>query len=251
MSITLFDIFYQHKEWWNDPSLGHDTQGKYGKVLAEMECCALEYAKDIKEIGDNWKRVIEKETRELCRPNHYSFFLTGEKKEWHDSVVEDFLLYIRKALEHYGYNFKELPEIIQKQYGIEYLRKAPKPQPETPQQANNGSDVEKAGRKKKEQPEAKKPKTFRDRVTGGNETLPQILHKLMDGKSGKDALIYLAVSIKNGKCQKPTYEQAKEEFGDFTGRANYYRYLDINLYTKDEIEAANKAIKEAADTLTK
>ena len=92
MSITLFDIFYQHKEWWNDPSLGHDTQGKYGKVLAEMECCALEYAKDIKDIGDNWKRVIEKETRELCRPNHYSFFLTGEKKEWHDSVVEDFLL---------------------------------------------------------------------------------------------------------------------------------------------------------------
>lgn len=123
------------------------------------------------------------------------------------------------------------------------------PQPETPQQTNNGSDVEKAGRKKKKQPEAKKPKTFRDRVTGGNETLPQILHKLMDGKSGKDALIYLVVSIKNGKCQSPTYEQAKEEFGNFTGRANYYRYLDFDLYTKEEIEAASKAIKEAADTL--
>ena len=134
MSITLYDIFYQHTEWWNDPSLGHDTQGKYGKVLAEMEYCALEYAKDIKDIGDKWKRVIENETRELCRQNHYSFFLTGEKRESHDIAVKDFLIKIRKAMEHYGFNFKELSEIIQKQYGIEYFHlSAHKPQPEAPQ----------------------------------------------------------------------------------------------------------------------
>ena len=41
--MTLFDIFYQHKEWWRDPNLGNDTQGKYGEVLKEMDNCALEY----------------------------------------------------------------------------------------------------------------------------------------------------------------------------------------------------------------
>ena len=125
MSITLFDIFYQHRNWWNDPSLGKDTQGKYGEVINEMEACACEYAKDIKAIGDKWKWVIENETRDLCRPNHYSFFLKGEKKEWHDLVMSDFLLHIKKAMQHYGYNFKELPRNIQALFGIEYFGQQP------------------------------------------------------------------------------------------------------------------------------
>ena len=85
-AMTLFDIFYQHTEWWCNPDLGHDTQGKYGDVLKEMEDCALDYARSIKDTGDRWKRVIENETRELCRPNHYSWNLRGDKKEWHDTT---------------------------------------------------------------------------------------------------------------------------------------------------------------------
>lgn len=117
--MTLFDIFYQHTKWWCNPDLGHDTQGKYGEVLKEMEDCALDYARSIKDTGDRWKRVIENETRELCRPNHYSWNLRGDKKEWHDTVVRDFLIRIRKAIEHcYGYNFTELPKSILPSYGI-------------------------------------------------------------------------------------------------------------------------------------
>ena len=157
--MTLFDIFYQHTEWWCNPDLGHDTQGKYGDVLKEMEDCALDYARSIKDTGDRWKRVIENETRELCLPNHYSWNLRGDKKEWHDTVVRDFLIRIRKAIEHcYGYNFTELPKSILPSYGI-YCDDWPtnrKPQQkhiEAPQQPIGGNSGELAGNGKESAPE--------------------------------------------------------------------------------------------------
>lgn len=157
--MTLFDIFYQHTEWWCNPDLGHDTQGKYGDVLKEMEDCALDYARSIKDTGDRWKRVIENETRELCRPNHYSWNLRGDKKEWHDTVVSDFLIRIRKAIEHcYGYNFTELPKNILPSYGI-YCYEWPtnrKPQQkhtEAPQQPIGGNSGELAGNGNESAPE--------------------------------------------------------------------------------------------------
>lgn len=143
--MTLFDIFYQHIEWWRDPNLGSDTQGKYGEVLKEMDKCALEYARSIKDAGDRWKRIIEKETRELCRPNYYSWNLRGDKKKWHDIVINDFLLCIKKAIEHcYGYDFKELPDSIRRQYGIEIIKLQQK-DIAAPQQPDNGSSGELTG----------------------------------------------------------------------------------------------------------
>lgn len=157
--MTLFDIFYQHTEWWCNPDLGHDTQGKYGDVLKEMEDCALDYARSIKDTGDRWKRVIENETRKLCLPNHYSWNLRGDKKEWHDIVVRDFLIRIRKAIEHcYGYNFTELPKSILPSYGI-YCDEWPtkrKPQQkriEATQQPIGGNSGELAGNGNENAPE--------------------------------------------------------------------------------------------------
>lgn len=155
--MTLYDIFYQHTEWWNDPSLGEDTQGKYGDVLADMEACAVDYAKDIKEVGDKWKWIIENETRELCRPNHYTIFMTVDKKKWHDEVVNDYLLKVRKAMQHYGFDFKELPRNIQALYGIEYFDfrkpKASKPQQQPPESA--GGQLAGNGNKTLSEPTAK------------------------------------------------------------------------------------------------
>lgn len=149
--MTLFDIFYQHTKWWRNPDLGNDTQGKYGDVLKEMEDCALDYARSIKDTGDRWKRVIENETRELCLPNHYSWNLRGDKKKWHDTVVSDFLIRIRKAIEHcYGYNFTELPKSILPSYGIYYdewptNRKPQQKHIEATQQPIGGNSGELAG----------------------------------------------------------------------------------------------------------
>lgn len=192
MSITLFDIFYEHTEWWRDPSLGNDTQGKYGIVLAEMESCAVEYAKGVKDIGDNWKRVIENETRKLCSSNHYSIFLSGEKKEWHDMEVEEFLLKVRKALEHFGFDFKELPRTIQALYGIEYFvtdKNAQPKAPETPQQADNDAGEELQGGEETMQPEQpKKPLQ--------KELLPT-LYESGEMKSLEQSVYYNAISSKH------------------------------------------------------
>ena len=215
--------------------------------LIKAKCLLLPYAKDIDELALTIAediRLFFPVVKKTCD------YIIDDGSEDFNELLQEInkeMRQIESNVAKFGYSkarfvlLQNCRAIINNIKDVEIWTQ--QPQPETPQQANNGSDVEKAGHKKK------KPKTFRDRVTGGNETLPQILHKLMDGKSGKDALIYLVVSIKNGKCQSPTYEQAKEEFGNFTGRANYYRYLDFYLYTKEEIEAASKAIKEAADTL--
>ena len=144
MSMTLFDIFYQHK-WHERP------QDAYHETMAEMEVCATDYAKDLKDVGDKWKWVIENETRDLCRPNHYSVRLSGEKKKWHDLVVSDFLLYIKKVMQHYGFDFKELPRKIQALYDIEYY--GAKYKTKATKQPIKGNDGELAGSGNKTRPE--------------------------------------------------------------------------------------------------
>lgn len=153
--MTLYDIFYQHTEWWDNPSLGDDTQGKYGEIIREMEMYAADYAKDIKDVGDKWKWVIENETRELCRPNHFSIFLTGQKKEWHDMVVDDFLLKVRKAMQHYGFDFKELPRNIQALYGIEYYVKPKALKPQQQPSESAGGHLAGNGNETRPEPTAK------------------------------------------------------------------------------------------------
>jgi len=248
--MTLFDIFYQHTEWWCNPELGHDTHGKYGEVLKEMEDCALEYARSIKDTGERWKRVIENETRELCRPNHYSWNLRGDKKKWHDTVVSDFLISIRKAIEHcYGYNFTELPKSILPSYGIYCYewstnRKPQQKHIEAPQQPIGGSGGELADNDKKTHKEHTK-KTFKDRIAGNvdGDALIAKLHTLMDSKKGKDALIYLAVCIMDGKLiSLPTYKETTKIFPNIGCRAGYYRYTEPTKYRDSEIEGARKAL---------
>ena len=114
MELTLYDIFYKHK-WYEK------EQDKYHEVLAEMKKEAVKYASGLNECK-NWKYAIEKETIELCRANHYSWALKDESRKWHDLVQTDFLLIIKTAMEHYGYDFRDLPYNIQSQYGIKHYK---------------------------------------------------------------------------------------------------------------------------------
>ena len=202
--MTLFDIFYQHKEWWRDPNLGNDTQGKYGEVLKEMDNCALEYARSIKDAGDRWKRIIEKETRELCRPNYYSWNLRGDKKKWHDIVINDFLLYIKKAIEHcYGYDFKELPDSIRRQYGIEIIKLQQK-DIAAPQQPNNGSSGELAGNGNKSRAECRKQPDMK------KENLPTIFDDEIN-KAKEQQVFYNAIQKGWMQLNGTTYKWLKNK----------------------------------------
>ena len=219
--MTLFDIFYQHTEWWRNPDLGNDTQGKYGEVLKEMEECALDYARSIKDTGERWKRVIENETRELCRPNHYSWNLKGDKKEWHDDVVSDFLIKIRKAIEHcYGYNFKELPDSIRRQYGIEIFKPQQK-HIEAPQQPIGGNSGELAGSDNENAPESSKQPDIK------KEDLPTIYNDAIN-KVREQQVFYNA--IKGGWMQLngTTYKWLKNK--------EYLALMCGLLYWGDEVK---------------
>jgi hypothetical protein len=50
-------------------------------------------------------------------------------------------------------------------------------------------------------------------------------------------LIILA-AIKKGWLTKPTYTQVKNEFKDIGCKTGYNKYLNENLFTKEEIEGA-------------
>ena len=146
-------------------------------------------------------------------------------------------------MQHYGFDFTELPRNIQALYGTEYFGKpkASKPQ----QQPSNGVGGQLIGNSKETQPQkpkTRKKKVFLDRVRNGHDDIIAILHSLMKGKTGKDALVYLTACIKEGIIIRPTYQQTIEEFGTICEKANYYRYTDPDRYTSKELAAATKAI---------
>lgn len=133
--------------------------------------------------------------------------------------------------------------------GCYNVRKWHTPEPqqkhiEAPQQPIGGSGGELAGNDKKTHKEHTK-KTFKDRIAGNvdSDALIAKLHTLMDGKKGKDALIYLTVCVMDGKLSSlPTYTATKEIFPNIGCNAGYYRYTVSTKYRDSEIEGARKAL---------
>lgn len=70
----------------------------------------------------------------------------------------------------------------------------------------------------------------------------QKLHVVMNGKKGKDAALIIIACIKKGWMQKPTFTQVKEEFGNIGTQQGFTKYLNENLFTKNEIEGVINSI---------
>lgn len=232
METTLFDIFYS-KKWYELPD-----HSSYNTVLEEMQQCAVKYALDIKTNCVDWKRVIEDETRELCRQNHFVLFLSAEKKKWHNTVRADFLLCVKKAMGHYGFDFKELPKNTQLHYGIEYYSKS---KPESPEQAilqsNKQPEKSTASRGRKITP-------FKDLVTNDTDgSKLKKLHNAMKEKKGKAAALIMYVAVESGIIIKPTYTQVYREFGNIGNKSGYCRYYSSHPFTDEEKEGAKKMIE--------
>lgn len=66
----------------------------------------------------------------------------------------------------------------------------------------------------------------------------KMLHTKLDGKKGKDVSLIILAAIKKGWLTKPTYTQVKNEFKDIGCKTGYNKYLNENLFTKEEIEGA-------------
>ena len=65
-----------------------------------------------------------------------------------------------------------------------------------------------------------------------------MLHTKLDGKKGKDASLIVLAAIKKGWLMRPTYAQVKNEFKNIGTKSGYNRYLNENMFTKEEIEGA-------------
>lgn len=107
---------------------------------------------------------------------------------------------------------------------------APEPQREQTAPEQNPKATRGKGRPK----ETLKDKMIDD--TNGQKL--QKMHSKLDGKRGKDVSLIILACITKGWLTKPTYTQVKNEFGDIGSKTGYNRYLDSNMYTKEELEGA-------------
>ncbi len=105
-----------------------------------------------------------------------------------------------------------------------------------------GKPQQKAKEKPKQSGRQSRP--FKDEIIRQptEETLT-LLHSLIDGKKGKNAIIYLAIAIVEGIISRPTSTQILQEFGDIGHKSLICKYLDKGVYTNDEIIVTKEALK--------
>jgi len=65
------------------------------------------------------------------------------------------------------------------------------------------------------------------------------MHNVLNGKKGKDFVLIIVACMKKGWITKPTYTQAKNEFGDIGSKQIFSKYLSNQYaFTQTEIEGA-------------
>jgi hypothetical protein len=85
--------------------------------------------------------------------------------------------------------------------------------------------------------------TFKDKmIDDANGSKLQKIHTKLDGKKGKDAALIILACIEKGWVMRPTYTQVKNEFGDVGSKTGYNRYLNKELFTKEELEGAKNSL---------
>lgn len=85
-------------------------------------------------------------------------------------------------------------------------------------------------------------KNFDAVLAGDKEAVKDRLHCLIDGKTGKDAVIYIKTAIELGLILRPTHTQFIEEFGNIASRQIYNKYISGNLYYDGELEGVKQAL---------
>lgn len=86
---------------------------------------------------------------------------------------------------------------------------------------------------------------FRSCILQGDKAdrLLAALHSLMDGKTGKQAVLALRCASQLGLITMPTYRLAKEEFPRIGASSGYYRYLEFP-FNESETAPVSKAIRK-------
>lgn len=68
------------------------------------------------------------------------------------------------------------------------------------------------------------------------------LHKLIDGRQGKEVVLYIKAAVQCGKITKPNYTTIKKEFGDIGSQQNFDAYMSKSVFTEDELTGAKNSL---------
>lgn len=116
------------------------------------------------------------------------------------------------------------------------------PQPDANEQTDSAASAVitvdeniKTNSKKKVGSRGRSKKPFEDLVADKKRATEVLkcLHGLIDGKSNKEAVIYILAAIQLGLVQRPTHAQFREEFGELVAERNY------NILMKKEPDKLN------------
>ncbi len=114
-----------------------------------------------------------------------------------------------------------------------------------PQQAAPEHQQERQGNHKPTRGRGRPKETLKDKMaddTDGGKL--QRLHTLLQGKKGKDAVLFLLVAVIDGWMQRPTYTQVINEFGDIGSKTGFNRYFCKEKYTDEEITGARNSLQQ-------
>lgn len=107
-------------------------------------------------------------------------------------------------------------------------------------------EPEKAAPEQKPNHKGRPRKAFTECLNGQTEKEKEErlrrLHKVIDGKKGKDVSLYILIAIEKGWITKPTYTQVKNEFGDIGDKSGYNAYLNKNKFSDEEINGAKESL---------
>ena len=71
------------------------------------------------------------------------------------------------------------------------------------------------------------------------------LHALIDGRRGKEVVLYIKAAIQSGLISlKPTHKTVEKEFGDIGSEQNYDAFMRKNAFTDDELTGAINSLKQ-------
>ena len=75
-------------------------------------------------------------------------------------------------------------------------------------------------------------------------TLLEKLHKLIDGKKGKDVAVVLQCAIELRLIDKPSYLDVLQEFPKIGAKSGYYTYIDYEYFAEKTKESIKDELRE-------
>lgn len=111
---------------------------------------------------------------------------------------------------------------------------------ETPQARPTGDKTDKKQIQARPTRQAGRPsKPFNDYLIGSEEEKKEtlrILHGVVKGKYGRDAVLFFVAAMEAGKLLKPTHTAVETEFGNIGNRQVFNKYIGNCMYGNEEIE---------------